>query len=149
MVTIKTGDLLNATEDIIAHQVNCHGVAGGLAAVIFDKFPDADNDYRHMTQRAKPGDLLGIAQMTGQQRNGQIICNLYGQYNPGADYRPYALATALEMLGGFARNRGASVALPYKLSCGICGGDWDEVLEIIKTAMRGVKCTIYQREGDV
>lgn len=148
MVKIKHGDLLEAKEDIIAHQVNCFGVAGGLAAVIFDKYPAAHNDYMQMTQRAEPGDLIGLAQMTGQQRDGHIICNLYGQYHPGADYRPLELEYALEMLGGYARNRGASVALPYKLSCGICGGDWGQVLEIIKITMRGVKCTIYQREGD-
>ena len=41
-----------------------------------------------------------------------------------------------------------SVALPYKLSCGICGGDWHEVLLMIQDTMTGVDCVIYRREGD-
>lgn len=150
MVTIKKGDLLlDATEKVIAHQVNCMGVAGGLAAAIFEKWPDAENDYRQITTRIPYGStLLGMPQLTGQQRDGHVIANLYGQYFPGADYRPDAVRTALTCLGQIARQAGWSVALPYKLACGICGGDWDEVLTIIEEAMDGVECVIYQREGD-
>ncbi len=148
MVTIKNGNLLEATEDIIAHQVNCHGVAGGLAAAVFDKWPSAESDYMQLCRRQNPWALLGIAQLTGQQQDWHIICNLYGQYQPGADYRPESLRKALEQLARFAKTTGRSVALPYKLSCGICGGDWNEVQQIIEDTMEGVKCVIYRREGD-
>lgn len=148
MVTIKTGDLMDATEDIIAHQVNCHGVAGGLAAAVFEKWPAAELDYMQLCHRQKPWGLLGMAQLTGQQRDGHIICNLYGQYHPGADYRPAELEKALTMLGKFARSTGKSVAIPWRISCGICGGDWNEVLKIIKRTMKDVECAIYYREGD-
>jgi hypothetical protein len=40
------------------------------------------------------------------------------------------------------------VALPWRLSCGICGGDWTEVQKIIEETMKGVNCVIYRREGD-
>lgn len=149
MITIKTGDLLQATETVIAHQVNCHGAIGGLACYVFNKWPYAENDYMQLIQRTSPWALLGLAQLTGQQKDGHIICNLYGQYHPGADYRPEALEMALTILAQQAKAMGWSVALPYKLSCGICGGDWDEVLEIIERTMEGVECVIYQREGDV
>lgn len=149
MVTIKTGDLLNATEKVIAHQVNCFGITGGLAFEIFNKWPDAGNDYDQLINRIPNSSiLLGIPQMTGLQRDGHIIANLYGQYAPGADYNPTALERALTCLGEIARQYGWSVALPYKLSCGIAGGDWEEVLEIIENAMDGVDCAIYRREGD-
>lgn len=149
MITIKKGDLLEATEKVIAHQVNCHGAAGGLAYHVFKKWPDAENDYMQLVTRMNMKKvLLGLAQHTGQQKDGHIICNLYGQYHPGADYRPDALEKALKRLGEDARIMGWSVALPYKLSCGICGGDWNEVLHIIERTMTGVECVIYQREGD-
>lgn len=147
-IKIKTGDLLRATEDIIAHQVNCFGIAGGLAGAVFDKYPAAWNDYHQLTKRAKPLQLIGIAQMTGQQKDGHIIANLFGQYEPGMDYRPEALENALRHLGQYAKELGKSVALPWKLSCGICGGDWNEVQEIIERTMEGVDCSIYRREGD-
>ena len=150
MVTIKMGDLLNATETVIAHQVNCFGAAGGLAADVFSKWPGAEDDYRMLVDRIPQKQmLLGIAQTTGQQEDGHIIANLYGQFYPGEDYRPKKLEAALTQLGENARLMGWSVALPYKLSCGICGGDWNEVLGIIKRTMKGVFCTIYKREGDV
>ena len=148
MLTIKTGDLLKAQEKVIAHQVNCFGVAGGLAGVVFRKYRIAGNDYMQLIGRVQPKALLGMAQFTGQQKDGHIICNLFGQYDPGADYRPDRLEQALEQLANTARIMGWSVALPYKISCGICGGDWNEVLQIIERTMEGVECVIYRREGD-
>lgn len=153
MVKVKKGDLLQAEETIIAHQVNCCGAAGGLAAAVFEKYPDAANDYIQITNRVRDAGgqgraLLGMAQFTGQQRDGHIIANLYGQFYPGEDYRPEELESALQNLAAFAIAYRKSVALPYKLSCGICGGDWNEVQQIIKRTMKDVNCVIYQREGD-
>lgn len=148
MVTIKKGSLLKAKEKVIAHQVNCFGAAAGLAAAIFRKWPTAERDYQQLVERVQPKSLLGMAQFTGEQkdRDRHIICNLFGQFQPGADYQPKRLEQALEMLGNTARIMGWSVALPHGLSCGICGGNWDEVLGIIERTMDGVDCVIYQKE---
>lgn len=141
------GDLLQAEETIIAHQVNCFGDAGGLAWHIFRKWPDAGNDYQQVVGRmAKTGkqiDLLGMAQLTGQQPDGKIIANLYGQYFPGRDFRPLMLERALTALASAAKAMNASVAIPYGISCGICGGDWSLVRRIIEEAMKDVDVTIY------
>lgn len=146
MITHKKGNLLSAKEKVIAHQVNCFGAAAGLAAAIFRKWPIAESDYQQLVKRVPGKALLGMSQLTGQQRDGHIICNLFGQYEPGADYRPERLKSALEMLGNTARIMNWSVALPHGLSCGIAGGNWDEVLQIIEKAMDGVDCVIYQKE---
>ena len=161
MVTIKTGNLLQAEETLIGHQVNCFGAAGGLAAAVFKKWPQAGRDYEQLVERVQniyktshhqisgiKSTLLGFMQPTGELPDGHIIANLYGQFHPGADYRPKALEEALELLGDFARVTGKSVALPYKISCGICGGDWDEVQQIIERTMVGVNCVIYKRAQD-
>lgn len=145
MVTIKHGDLLEATEDIIAHQVNCFGVVGGLAADIFKKWPNAELDYLQLCQRAKPWSIRGLAQVTGQQKDGHIICNLFGQYHPGCDYNPEALESALFMLSDLAKTFNLTVALPFGLSCGIAGGTWSEVQKIIESTMKGVQCTVYMK----
>lgn len=152
MLKFKTGDLLEATEGIIGHQVNCYGVAGGLAAAVFEKWPEAESDYLQLTGRAMTGrQLLGLVQVTGLQKDGHIIANLYGQLHPGADYRPKALREALETLAELASKIGKSVALPYRLSCGICGGDWNEVRRMIGETMAemDVECVIYVREEDM
>lgn len=148
MITHKKGNLLSAKEKVIAHQVNCFGVAGGLAGAIFRKWPTAEKDYQQLIKRVPPKALLGMAQFTGEQRdrNRHVICNLFGQYEPGPAYNPQRLEQALEMLGNTARIMGWSVALPHGLSCGIAGGDWDEVLAIIERTMYDVDCVIYQKE---
>lgn len=153
MVRVKTGDLLNATEKIIGHQVNCCGAAGGLAAAVFEKYHDAENDYYQVIDRVQSAGgvgyaLLGTTMLTGQQRDGHIVANIFGQLYPGADYRPDNLRDALEMLARCAKAGGWSVALPWRLSCGICGGDWTEVQQIIEETMKDVECVIYRREGD-
>lgn len=154
MVTIKEGNLLSAKQNVIGHQVNCFGAAAGLAAAVFRKWPVAESDYMQCVTRVKKAAghtkaLLGMAQLTGQQKDGRIICNLYGQYEPGAAYNPEKLEQALEQLAATARIMKWSVALPYKLSCGIAGGNWDEVLQIIERTMDGVDCVIYRRKGDL
>ena len=148
MITHKKGNLLSAKEKVIAHQVNCFGAAAGLAAAIFRKWPTAERDYQQLIERCQPKALLGMSQLTGEQRDRErhIICNLFGQFHPGADYQPKRLEQALEQLGNCARLMKWSVALPHGLSCGICGGDWDEVLQIIERTMDGVDCVIYQKE---
>lgn len=153
MVKTRTGDLLQAEETIIAHQVNCCGGAGGLAAAVFEKYPDAENDYYQVIDRVQTAGgvgyaLLGTTMLTGQQKDGHIVANVFGQLYPGADYRPESLRNALEMLAKCAKAGGWSVALPYKLSCGICGGDWNEVQQIIEHTMKDVECVIYRRKGD-
>ena len=149
-IKIKKGNLLSAKEKVIAHQVNCFGVAGGLAGAIFRKWPTAGQDYQQLVNRCPHKSLLGMAQFTGEQKDRahHVICNLFGQYNPGEDYNPKRLEQALEQLGNTARIMKWSVALPYKLSCGICGGDWDEVKDIIERTMHDVDCVIYQKEDD-
>lgn len=148
MVTIKKGNVLDAKEKIIGHQVNCFGVAGGLAGAVFRKWPYAKNDYMQLIKHVQPKSLIGMAHYTGEQRDGHIICNLFGQFEPGAAYNPKRLEQSLEQLGNFARAMDYSVALPWKLSCGIAGGDWEEVQRIIERTMDGVECVIYRREGD-
>ncbi len=150
MIRIVNGDLLQATETIIAHQVNCFGVAGGLAAAVFKKWPEAENDYNQILDRiqrigVQGYALLGKSQITGQTKDGHIIANLYGQFYPGEDYRPKCLEKAMAELAQQAKFLKASVAMPYKISCGICGGDWDEVYEIIKRTMENVDVTLYRK----
>lgn len=145
MIKVVQGNLLDAQEDIIAHQVNCFGAAGGLAASVFDKWPDAGSDYLQVVGRmcGREDDLLGICQLTGRQADGKIIANLFGQLFPGRDFRPRSLELALGQLSALAKDMGASVALPYKLSCGICGGDWETVRQIIECTMQDIDLTLY------
>ena len=148
MVVIKKGDLFDATENIICHQVNCFGGAGGLAFDMFERYPEAADEYYKSidTYRGATNtiDLLGKAQIV-KCSDGRYVANVFGQYYPGMDYRPEMLSVALSIVAEFAKDNKLTVAVPYKLSCGICGGDWDEVSRIIEEEFNGVECVIYKR----
>ena len=54
MIKIIEGNILNAEEDIICHQVNCRGKMGsGLAKQIRDKYPDVYKEYVDLINWAK------------------------------------------------------------------------------------------------
>ena len=91
--------------------------------------------------------MVGDRQFVDDE-SGRVIANAFGQFYPGRDYRPESLKSALHEVALFARKEGLSVAVPYKISCGICGGDWDEVQKILAKTMKNVRCVIYRRPED-
>lgn len=146
MIVYKNGDLLSAQETIIAHQVNCFGVAGGLAGHIFEKWPAAGKDYKQLCERLSGGACLGRATLTGEQEDGHIICNLFGQFFPGADTRYDALRRALSQLSDMMKAVGVEhAALPFRLGCGIGGGDWSVISHMIEDIFKEQTIVIYKK----
>lgn len=136
MIKIVDGDILEATEDIIGHQVNCQGVMGaGLAKQIKDKYPIVYNGYLNYCKNRNPHELLGEVQLI-QVTNEKYISNMFAQLNYGRkniNYTDYeSLIKCLKYLKQLARKYDKSIALPYGIGCGLAGGDWDIVYEIIE-----------------
>lgn len=49
MVKLINGDLLEAKETYIAHQVNCYGAMGrGVALQIKNRYPDVNAAFKHL-----------------------------------------------------------------------------------------------------
>lgn len=134
MVKIIDGNLLEADVDIICHQVNCQGVMGvGLAKQIRDKYPEVYAEYKQKCFKHKPEELLETTQFI-ECHDGKIVANLFGQLNYGrgkqyTDY--YALSRSLKILVDKAKDEYKSIGIPYKLGCGLAGGDWRTVYQII------------------
>jgi hypothetical protein len=116
------GNILEFAEDYyIAHQCNCITTyAKGLAQHIFAKYPAADI-YSDGTKRAL-GDVV---------IRGNVI-NMLAQYSPGSrrrlpmdsnDARIDSFKTCLSQIGE-ALQDGDTVVFPYKIGCGLAGGDW-------------------------
>ena len=135
----------NEGVDIIAHQVNCHGVMGsGVAKVIRDCFPQAFTEYKNLcachTGPYRVG-LLGTTQFvdtSDNDGNPVVIANMFGQENyghKGGLYTNYnALRCCLEKLKTYADNRifdvdtPTIIAMPFKIGCGLGGGNWKDVV---------------------
>lgn len=145
METIN-GNLLDCTENIIVHQTNCQGVMGsGLAKQIKAKYKEVFNGYYHYCKTNEPTKILGSA-LICEANDGKYIANVFGQlgYGEGLQTDYAALENALKEVYEFAKEKNLSVAFPYKLSCGLAGGDWTKVEEMLNTIFTDVEAKIYK-----
>lgn len=143
MVIIE-GDLLNAPFQVIAHQVNCMGVMGaGVAKSLRLKYPGLYENYKEMCNLYERDrkDLLGLC-LWYRAEDRKIILNLFGQYGFGRDKR-YTDYEAFDkaMRDGIEATKNEAfkedgiqlcIAIPYGIGCGLAGGDWPEVKEILE-----------------
>ena len=146
IIKIVDGDILQAKENIITHQVNCMGVmGGGIAKQIKDKFPNVFDQYRKFFVNNK-FPALGKCQIVKAEDN-KYIANLFGQYKYGRDkqYTDYdALKEALFLLKVSAKDHNMSIAIPFNIGCGLAGGNWETVYKIIEEVFQDYDATLYK-----
>lgn len=170
MIKYVTGNILDSEADAILHQVNCQGTMGaGLAKQIKDCYPHVYEKYRTACTKDKfecralgldKSRLLGKIQIIPKQHHSenesniasQVIVNLFAQEFFGRDrrYTDYdALRSCLRKVN--ERFAGQTVAIPYFMGCGLAGGSWDIVLEIIVREFQDCNVLIYkyfQKQND-
>lgn len=134
MIKVIDGDLLNAPEKYIVHQVNCKGVMGaGVARQVKEKYPEVFMVYKSLTNRHRDNSfkLLGKA-LLAVANDGKRFWNVFGEDNYGHTglYTKYDdLENGLHAV--FQNSKG-DVAIPYKIGCGYGGGDWNIVYSMIE-----------------
>lgn len=140
MIKIVNGDLLQSNLPLIAHQTNCLGVMGaGIARFIKNKWNIVYTQYVDICKNFEYSkDLLGKCQIcvTGEFLI-KFVANLFGEYSFTESVAPFenrhtdynALKKALLNLKAFCEDEEVTeVGIPYKLGCGLAGGDWDGVV---------------------
>lgn len=153
MVRIVDCNIMDSKSEIIAHQVNCMGVmGGGVAKQIKNMYPEAYNGYKAALSQYKSLGESPLGKVNfcfihdKAEGDASYIANMFGQYNYGTSERQTdygALRSCLETLAAFAKAGNASVSIPYKLGCGLGGGDWEHVVyPMILETMAGVDVTI-------
>lgn len=142
-VKIIDGDLFQTTAPVICHQVNCRGKMGsGVAKQIRELYPLVYERYRLAYNREKynPGGLLGRIQPVYCNDENSVtgvrtIVNMFAQDRYGYDgncYTDYkAFEYCLEKLKHIVEP-GSTMAMPYKIGCGLAGGDWNIVYGLIE-----------------
>ncbi|WP_406850515.1 hypothetical protein WEU38_12070 [Cyanobacterium aponinum AL20118] len=133
-LTILKQNILDVNEGIIGHQVNAMGVMGaGLAKHLAKKYP---SNYRAYRNAYRKGDL-NLGSLILHQLSPQLyIGNLVAQDKYGTDkrYTNYDyLAESLSHLHNISIKYNLTPYLPYGLGCGLGGGDWSVVNDIIST----------------
>lgn len=155
-LTYKKGCLIEAAKTgrlaAIAHQANCFNtMKSGIAPLIVAYCPEAGE----ADQKTSRGDIAKLGTTThGFSKNVVMVWNLYGQYKygrePGVVYTDYvALTQAMTQMGRWLYQSSGSnkIGLP-RLGCGLAGGDWAIVEQIIKDTLvaYGHHVTIYEKE---
>ena len=149
MIRIINGDLMESSAQYICHQVYCQGVMGsGVAKQIRAKWPEVFDKYKkvcddHANNREA---LLGQIQGIRVNENTAII-NIFGQFLFGRDGKKYTNFEALRCgCREIAANvkAGNTIAMPYRIGCGLGGGDWGKVLDMLTEVFREHHLTLYK-----
>lgn len=148
MIKIIEGDILQATEDIVGHQVNCQGVMGaGLAKQIKSRYPNVYKEYSLYCDAFKHDRQQLLGQCYIIETGDKYIANLFGQLRYGKSERQtnyVALELALKKLKEIAYEHSKSVALPVNLGCGLAGGSWSIVYKMIEDVFDDYNVTLYK-----
>lgn len=168
-VKIIDGDLFDTKANYICHQVNCQGKMGsGVAKQIREKFPTVYERYKlkcddgRITMRECGMDkspLLGQVQIVYKKDylagddniDHQAICNLFSQDKYGYNGRQYTDYAAFEKCLLQLKRMvpaGETIAMPYKIGCGLGGGNWGTVLGIITRVLSDdYTVELWRKEG--
>jgi len=128
--------------EILVHGCNCHqAMGGGLAYQIAQRIPKAElkDTFDQRTPIERLGDMTVAKDKTEWHTGFGFIINLYSQYNPGRSFDIEALTLGLRKVG--MHFKGDEIGLPL-IGCGIAGGDWRIVKEIIKRELAECHVTI-------
>lgn len=158
MLEIKKGDALRSGADIICHQTNCCGIMGaGIAKQIHQENPIMFEKYRSLcyqhSSRLLGRALILLTDVTRDKslKEMQLIANCFGQagYGRGQRQTVYkALAKSFVIVKSFAlENSKRKIAIPYFIGCGLAGGDWgivSDILEEVFTADCGLDVILWK-----
>lgn len=145
MVKYKKGDLLQATETIIAHGCNCVGGFGsGVAGQIAKKWPEVRRMY--LTQHVQYGWELGHVQYVDIGDHIIANCATQKNYMPrGTCHADYdAIRMSMSKVMAYASWNGLSVAIP-KIGAGLAGGDWNIIRAILEEVFVDCDVTVYEQ----
>lgn len=121
-------DILTVESGIICQQVNAEGWMGaGLALQIRQKWPIVYEEYRRSTPQLGEVQIIDV-----DTKEGLWIFNLCAQRTVGkgvqTEYKYFV--ECLEKVEGRNR-RGWPLYLPWRIGCGLAGGNWNIVIRIL------------------
>lgn len=147
MVTVVKDNLLNASEKIIAHQVNCQKkMNSGVAKAIREKWPIVFEKYQNAESQ------LGFVDFILIDNHYHYVANMYAQDNYGYDGKQYTNYDAfrqcckkiVETCRNLSMIKKYTVAMPYKIASDRGGADWDKIMDILLEEFTDIDLTLYK-----
>lgn len=143
----KQGNILDATENIICHQVNVYGImGGGLAKQIASRYPNVyEKYYNYCKENFNFYGVLGGESYIVNINENQQIANCFTQL-PNFDTDYQAIKDCFTTLLTICKETDKTICIPYKYGCGIANGNWNIVSNIFKKLSNkyGVDITVYK-----
>lgn len=138
-ITYIKGDLVKALKakqvDYLLHVTNCQGVMGaGLAKQVKATFPDAFNVYKRELRLGNISANSGVINMNAQLSYGTKT----RQINYGA--LGECLARTKHHL---SKQDNPAIGIPYLMGCGLAGGGWEIVLEMVEHYLADFNVIVY------
>ena len=140
------GDLLDAHVDFIFHVTNCMSVMGaGIARSIKNKWSIVYDEYKEYLKTNTPSKSLGTYQAINiteyAHTHASYVVNVFGEYSFSKTKRVIEydkVLTALESfcedyLDNYVGEKKIILGFPYLFGCGLAGGDWRIMKQIILT----------------
>lgn len=150
MIKYKKGDILNATEDMICHQVNVEGImGGGLAYQIANAYPNVEETYKEYCKDYNYDYENLNGKSISVKTDKYWITNCFTQkLNFDTDYE--AIKKCFKELLEYCKKENLTIAVPYKYGCGIAKGNWEEVETIFRSlsGIYDIDISIYRLEGN-
>lgn len=142
----RCGDIFDSKADILCHQVNYHGVMGaGIAVGMKARMAPHEFDVYKRVCKAGSFNLGNV--LYSKTEDGRVIANCFSQIEGTTSYDMFRACMTQVERKAHAENK--TVAIPYKMGCGIACGDWNTVYRIILDVFENsvVPCEIYALEG--
>ena len=145
MVEFVNGNILDADDrDIILQQVNCQGVMGsGIAKQIISRYPDVFTSYKKMCDEHKDNTSELLGSVAYFITPNYLIANCFAQDTYGRGERHTSYAALRKCFCEIASNKGCNIGIPYRIGCGLGGGNWDVVIDMIHDVFRNMDVKIY------
>ncbi len=148
--------ILMADQQYICHQCNCVSTkTAGLAKKLFEIYPWA-NSY---LQRKEPSilgtiQIFNVPYVSGDEPQDNVgIINMYAQYYPGIpnqtnDSNLIRLNSFIKCLKCIIQiPELKSLAFPYKIGCGLAGGNWEQyenLLQKFSNLLKHIDIVLYK-----
>lgn len=136
MYVIEEGDLVKGSYPIFCQQVNCQGAMNsGIAKQIRIKYPEVYETYHWYCGRYDDSEAILGTVLNVRTNDGRICVNMFSQNKYGYDGKQYTDKTAFKQCLEFIKTSlpdAETIAFPYKIGCGLGGGNWEEIESLIK-----------------
>lgn len=149
MINYINADLLNSDCNFICHQVNCQGKMGsGVAKQIRDRWLEVYSNYIRVANSKMLGKVQ-ILYIEDANIPRQCVVNMFAQEYYGYDGTRYTSYDAFWNCLNELKNqipKGATIAFPYKIGCGLGGANWEIIEKMIDIVFKDYEVFIYKLE---